>query len=357
MRIEKDQLFISNMYQNFLFHKSRGAGHLASYALNRFQWFAYPSLGIVPDFPLHVDIETSTHCDMSCPMCYRRTERFQKEVESRFMEYSLYEKIIEECARRRLFSIRLSLRGEAFLHPRIFDCIELAKKSGIKEVSSLTNGLALNPEKFEKLVRLAFDWLTISFDGLGRTYESIRKPADFSEALEKIKSYARIKKRYRSSKPALRIQCVWPAIKDNVAEFYAALSAHVDSITSNPLIDFLEEDTDIPYDTGYKCPYLYQRMVIAVDGRVLLCAGDEYGEYIIGDVTRSSIHDIWHGQKMRQARDWFAKKNRRWWERGPCSHCCYPRQRAAAGTVNVGGRAIEVKKYANRPDNLKPLGK
>ena len=36
------------------------------------------------------------------------------------------------------------------LNPKIFEMIEYAKKRGIKEVSTLTHGGFLDPEKFEK---------------------------------------------------------------------------------------------------------------------------------------------------------------------------------------------------------------
>lgn len=352
MKIEKDQIILSNIREKYLFHKQRGEGHLWSYLKNRIQWYMNPLLKIVPYFPLHVDIEISTNCNMQCPMCYRRTKKFASSIKPQFMEKKTFEKIIYECARNKLFSIRLSLRGEPFIHPDIFEFIEIAKKSGIMEVSSLTNGLALTPEKFEKLVQLKFDWLTISFDGIGSTYESIRKPAIFKEAYEKIQKYHQIKKSYNSTKPVIRIQTVWPAIRENPEGFYRMFSPYADSITSNPLIDFLQEDNDIEYNEDFICPYLYQRLVIGADGRVLLCTCDEYGDYIVGDAKKESIYKIWHGSKLSEARNWFLKRTKKWWEYAPCQYCFYPRKKEKVGFTHIEGRTVDVEKYVNRSDEI-----
>ena len=355
MKIEKDQIFLSNIRQKFLFHKYRGEGHLCSYLKNRIQWYWYPPLGIVSRFPSHVDIEISTQCNMHCPMCYRRTEKFKSRIKSHFMEREVFERIIEECAKYKLFSIRLSLRGEPFMHPHIFDFVKLAKRAGIKEVSSLTNGLALTPEKFERLVQLKFDWLTISFDGLDSTYESIRRPAKFDEAFEKIKSYHQIKKNYNSSKPAIRIQTIWPAIKNDPEEFYRIFAPYVDSITSNPLIDFLQEDKDIKYDRSFICPQLYQRLVIGSDGKVLLCTCDDYEDHIVGNVKSDSVYKIWHGRKLNEARMWFRKQTKNWWEYVPCKYCFYPRKKEKAGDALINGHKVDIHKYVDRSDEIREV--
>jgi len=350
-KIEDDQIFLTSKWDNWKFHYQRGKGHLLSYLKNRIQWYWFPPLGVVAKFPPHVDIEISSECNMQCPMCYRRTEQFQENVPIKLMDEELFKKIIDECTKHKLFSIRLSFRGEPFVHPQIFDFIKLAKDKGIKEISCLTNCHALTPEGFEKLVQAGFDWLTMSIDGLGEAYEAIRQPAKSEEVIEKVKRFSEIKKRYKSSKPALRVQTIWPAVKDNPRVFYDIFAPHVDSITSNPLIDFKREDEDIEYEKDFQCPYLYQRFVIGSDGRALLCICDEMGEHVIGDLNNETIYDIWHGDKMKEARGWFEKgSGKEWWKDNPCKYCYYPRKQEVTGDIEIDGHKVKVKKYVNRDD-------
>jgi len=93
-------------------------------------------------------------------------------------------------------------------------------------------------------------WLTISIDGIGKTYESIRIPAKFNDIVAKIKKYKEIKDKRRSEKPVIKIQSIWPAIKDNAIEYYNIFHPYVDNIASNPLIDYLNMDEDIEYESN-----------------------------------------------------------------------------------------------------------
>ena len=98
-----------------------------------------------------------------------------------------------------------------------------AKEKGILEVSTLTNGLRLNPEQFEEMVDAGLDWLTISFDGMGETYERIRKPAKFDDAVEKIRQYDAIKKRRGTQKPVQNTKLSgrrFPKIRNRFMTFF-----------------------------------------------------------------------------------------------------------------------------------------
>ena len=78
------------------------------------------------------------------------------------------------------------------MNPQIIDMIKYAKQKGIKEVSTLTHGGFLDVEKFEELVDIGLDWLTISFDGVDETYEQIRAPLKFEEMVKKIQNIFKI---------------------------------------------------------------------------------------------------------------------------------------------------------------------
>jgi len=249
-----------------------------------------------------------------------------------------------------VFSIRLSLRGEAFIHPDVLEMLAYAKEKGIREVSSLTNLLAMDEDMFRRLVELELDWLTVSFDGLGETYERIRKPAKFRESYQKIKRFSRIKKEMNSSKPVIKIQTLWPAIKDDPASFMNAFEPYVDQVTVNPLIDYLHNDEDVPYMDGFVCPVLWQRLVIGADGRVLLCSNDEMGKEIVGDVNLQTIEEIWHGDRMNEMRRLQMGK-RACRDLEVCHECHLPRKLIEKDVV-IGGSIYHIKQYVNRTEEI-----
>jgi len=285
-------------------------------------------------------------------MCYTITDKYKKKVKKQFMSFDIYKKIVDECASHNVFSIRLSLRGEPFIHPEVIKMIKYAPDRGIKEISLLTNGLALTPELFEQAMDAGLTWLTISVDGINEMYESIRVPAKFEDILEKIKRYKETKDRKKSTKPVIKIQSVWPAIKDSAEEYYSIFSPYVDTIASNPLIDYLGKDgeTQIEYEPDFDCPVLYQRMSIASDGQILLCSNDEAGEYVIGNAYEEKLYDIWHGEKIQAVRE-LHKKHVGFKEVTPCKRCYLPRKTKPITKV-IGGKKIIVDKYVGRTDNI-----
>ena len=228
--------------------------------------------------------------------------------------------------------------------------IKYAKEKGIKEVSTLTHGGFLDIEKFEKLIDLGLDWLTISFDGIGDTYNKIRYPLKFDDAVQKIKSYNEIKKRRGVVKPVIKVQTIWPAISKNPQEFYNIFNPITDQLASNPLIDYLQRDTDIVYEENFTCPQLWERFVIGADGNVMLCSNDEMESYKIANVRKESIYDIWHGKKLNQARESHIK-HLGVKEISPCKYCYLPRK-TRRDTTNIDDRIISIDNYINREQTV-----
>ena len=264
------------------------------------------------------------------------------------METKYFKKVIDECATHKShYSIRLSWRGEPFLHPEIFDLIRYAKKKGIKEVSTLTHGGFLNEEKFKELMDAGLDWLTISHDGTGKEYEKIRAPLKYEESLAKIKRYHEIKKERKSVKPVIKIQGIWPAIEKGPEEFYETFSPIVDQVIASPLLDFLRVDTEREYIENFTCPVLYQRLTIGSTGEVYLCVNDEMGSVVVGDVKKQSVEEIWKGKKLQKARE-IHLKHLGVQELSPCKYCMYPRK-TKKDSGKVGDKKLKIDNYTNRP--------
>jgi MoaA/NifB/PqqE/SkfB family radical SAM enzyme len=168
------------------FHRKLSNGWEAEYEEYRRLWVDLPKKRIIRDYPLLVDLELSSACNLLCPMCYTITDEFKGRVKRSMMEFELFKKIVREIAGK-VFAIRLSLRGEPTLHPNFIECITFAKEQGIKEISSLTNGSRLSLDYFKRMAEAGLDWLTISIDGINEEYEKIRRPLKFIETLQKLK--------------------------------------------------------------------------------------------------------------------------------------------------------------------------
>ena len=256
--VNKGQSFELEPEERLLaFTEKLARGWEEEYREYRKLWEELPGMGIVRDYPLLVDLETVSRCNLKCPMCPTVTEEFiEKRIEpfkKGQMKFELIEKIIKEVVGK-IYSLRLSWIGEPTLHPRLIDAVRLAKQSGIKEVSFLTSGYRLEMDYFLELVDAGVDLITVSIDGMGETYNQIRKPVKFEETLKRLQDISDFKRSKNLEKPVIKIQGVWPAIRENPQEFYNTFAPIVDLIAFNPIIDYLHNDRNIIYEDNFACP-------------------------------------------------------------------------------------------------------
>ncbi len=353
MSTNKDQIHFSSKLESLYFHFNRGKNNLFAYFLNRVKWHLYPKFNYISKFPEHVDMELSSACNMRCPMCYTITENYIKNVKRTNMTLQRIEKVLKECGEKNLYSLRLSWRGELTLNQSWIEAIKMAKKYGIKEVSTLTNALLLTPDKFEQMLKAGLDWLTISVDGTGEKYNEIRAPAKFDDLIDKLKKFKEIKKKYNSVKPVIKVQTIWPAIKDNPEEYFSTFRPLVDQVTCNQLVDYLAQDdpNKMVHAPKFNCHVLYQRLTIGADGRILLCYNDEFDKHILGHVDEDSLENVWHGKKMSEARA-VHKKNKGIEVYEACKKCFLPREHESFTTVNIGKRKIPIDKLIARSQDV-----
>lgn len=336
------------------FYEKLSRGWETDYKEYRRLWEELPKATVLRDYPLLVDLETVSRCNLKCPMCPTITDEFidkrVKPFKKGQLHYDLIKKVIEEVAGK-IYSLRLSWIGEPTLHPRLVDAVRLAKKSGIKEVSFLTNGYRLELEYFIQLAEAGIDLITISIDGMGDVYNSIRAPLKFNETLKKLQDIAEYKRVNNLEKPLIKIQGVWPAIRENPEGFYNTFAPIVDLIAFNPLIDYLHNDKDIVYEDGFACPQHYQRVVIGSNGFAAMCSSDDFMDINIGDIRTQTVHEIWHGEKFKRVREIHSKVDG-FKSLKPCKNCFYPRKAAADETAIINGRLVSIENYINRAQEV-----
>lgn len=344
--INKGNYSMDTIEREAQFSKYRGEGWDDEYAKYRSDWFDLPSNQKVESYPLLVDIELASICNLNCPMCYTVTEEFKQKVNATLMNFELYKKIIDEIGGN-VPAIRLSLRGESLIHKKFVDCIRYAKEHRIKEVSTLTNAAKLTLDFFKVVAEAGIDWITVSADGVGDTYERIRKPIRFQYLIDNLRSISAYKKEYGLHRPVVKVQGIWPAIVESgVDEYYNIFSSCADLVAFNPLIDYLSNDKDIKYLEEFTCPQQYQRLVIGADGLVMKCSNDEENTEIIGDINIESVYQVWHGEKMQAIRNMHLQP-RGFMQSEVCRKCYLPRKTEDEAT-QVCGRTLIVPNYVNR---------
>lgn len=300
---ERDYNRISGKIKSWLYELKRG--HIISHLIDRIKWNIAPKYNFVADFPTHLDIETAVTCQMRCPMCRRK--QMSTDLKHGLMDFSLFTKIIDECTNRGVYSVKLSWRGEPLLNPKIVQMVQYAKDKGIHDVAFLTNGERLNQNLIEELVDAGLDWISISVDGLGETYERIRWPETSEGITKKISSIKKYRDDLHSNKPLIRIQTIYAAIKDDPDTYFSFWEKIGDKVYV--IADQARaENNPFPRDPAFTCYEPWRRMVIGWNGLVPNCICDYDDLNPLGDVKAQSIYEIWHGEKFAKLRDCIKSK-------------------------------------------------
>jgi radical SAM protein with 4Fe4S-binding SPASM domain len=102
------------------------------------------------------------------------------------------------------------------------------------------------------------------------------------------------------SKPVLKVQTLWSAIKHNPDEYLDLMHSIVDKVSYNPDMNF-KEISLVP-DPDFCCPRLWQRIAITSEGDVLRCPSDFEKDNVLGNLQGRTIKSFWD-KEMEDVRE------------------------------------------------------
>jgi MoaA/NifB/PqqE/SkfB family radical SAM enzyme len=280
----------------------------------RRRWFENPRRFEVGEFPIHLDIESTSACNLRCPFCASTSRNWGPDRPG-FMDEGLYRAIIDEGVANGLFSIKLSLRGEPLLHRGLAGMVRYAKEKGILDVYFNTNAVLLKGDTARALVDSGLDRISISFEGITKgVYERHRVGARFEETVENVRAFRRLRDERGGGRPKIRVQTVLlPELKETFPRYVKFWEPVADEVS---YLDAREEGgRDFPCDAAstrgseescpWACSFLWQRMMILWDGTVLPClmhAVKDFGEMTLGKAGKDPLCGLWLSEKFQRLR-------------------------------------------------------
>lgn len=287
------------------------------YKFYRECWFKYPASFVLREFPLHLDIEATSCCNLKCTFCDKLP--LLEKSQLGFMDFNLFKKIIDEGADNRLWGVKLSYRGEPLLHPKIIDMIKYAKNKKIIDVYFNTNGMLLNEKMCQKIIDAGLDRISISVDGTDPvTFERERVGANYAVIIANIECLMNLKRKQNIDFPRVRVQTVQlPAV--DLIEYKNYWMGRCDEAA---VIDYKDScSRNETMVSNWACPQLWQRMTIEWDGTIFACNNDDLRTLSVGNISNKSVFECWH--------DDFIKNVRRLHKEGKshlvkdCNGCCW----------------------------------
>jgi len=272
--------------------------------LNEFRskWHTNPEKEIVEDFPLFLDIEASSACNLKCPTCIQTIDpNFKKG----FMDFGMFEKIIDEASDNGCYGCKFHTlgRGEPLLNKELPKMIAYAKKKGLIDVYLNTNGVLLNWDLSERLMDAGLDRISFSIDShIPEVFEKIRPGVKFIEVCKNVVDFKMIRD-HKYYKTKIRIQTIDLSELDK-EEYIDYWYSECDEIG---LIRYKDMSVRKNFTSDWKCPQLWQRMSITYDGSIILCNHDDRNFAVLGNIRNDSIRKIWNSRAMGYARNLHSK--------------------------------------------------
>lgn len=292
---------------NANFHSLAGASVHDSaspeYIEYRRKWEENPRNHVLGDFPLDLDIESTSRCNLRCTFC-DKLPLLQKGQKGD-IDFALFTKIIDEGAEHRLCAVKLSYRGEPLMHPRISEMVYYAKKHNVLDVYFNTNGMLLTETAARKLIDAGLNRLSVSIEGVEADhYEKHRVGAKFNVVKKNLETMLNLKKKLNVTYPKIRIQSVQSLIMDQ-AQYISYWKPFCDEVATVEYNDESNRRKGLQYD--WACPQLWQRMAIEWDGTILPCNNDDIRTLSPGNAKTMSIGAAWTDAKISAARELHKK--------------------------------------------------
>ena len=264
-------------------------------------WEEWPEKFYVGYYPLFVDIEVTSACNLRCPFCATTFRR--KGIKKGFITFDAVKRIIDEGVSNNLYGVKFNIRGEPLLHPEIHEFVRYAKQRGLIDVYFNSNAMLLTDDIARKLIDAGLDRLSISFEGITKdVYEKYRVGAKYETVLSNIEKIQSLKKKLGVEHPKIRIQTVMlPEIVSAFEQYKSFWSKIADEVGFLDYKEMKVKKKGIEYP--WACPQIWQRMAVWWDGTILPCNHDDDGMLAFGNIHEVSIKDLWRSSFLNDIRD------------------------------------------------------
>jgi len=262
------------------------------------------------DFPLQIDFELNSNCNMRCRHCLHS----QKIVEKKELALVDFKKVIDEGERYGLCSIKLNYINEPLLKPDLVQYIKYAKAHGILNVYFATNGILLTQSVGKQLIEAKLSKIMISIDAVtSQTFVTMRDSYQFNRIVENIKSFIQLRNKLRVDYPLVRVNFL--KTRDNIHE----AQRFIDYWTGIADMIGFQDQVGVPgiiaksisncskaalqnYKAGFRCSFPFKMVVVDSMGSILPCCTFSGREMPLGHIDTMTIKEAWNSSKMARLR-------------------------------------------------------
>ncbi|MBT6050691.1 MAG: radical SAM protein [Candidatus Scalindua sp.] len=249
-----------------------------------------------------VEINIYGACNRSCRFCPVSDPTFYTNKHEG-ITVDLYTKIMTDLSRINYDgTILFSAFSEPFLNKDLSELVRITKNilpSSHLEIVSNGDIIKKRPNKLVELFKKGLDAVSISI------YDS---HIEFNE-------FAELRTRLNLSNEQLILRRRY--FEENNVDFGMFISNRTGLVDSNEYRTKKEDKiTELPLTRA--CFYPFYQMLVDYNGDMIICPHDWGKKYIIGNLAKENIWDLWTSRKYETARKSLSEKNRNF---QPCNTC------------------------------------
>jgi len=303
-------------------------------------------------FPAVVMVQTINRCNGRCSICpYSYTIHLQ---EKGVMDGTLFHKIINECAKENDLQTFVPMaKNEPLLdrklEERIAEFRTIAAPHQIIEL--VTNGSALTPARFARLVASGVDLISISLNAAteevfnqvkqGLSWKKVKRNIDaITQAdLTKVNVFLRYVRQHENASSFRQFSSYWKRSGLNIYSFEinnrGGTVKNYDKLRP-PRNTLQHQLRTVMFRRLFNlCPFAFSITNIMQNGDVPLCAMDWNNLEILGNLKYNTIREIFNSPRMKEIR--ILMYQRRYDEITPCRNCSFKNELigdAGNGSIN-----------------------
>lgn len=276
--------------------------------------------GIAENPPEVVRIEPASACNLRCVHC---PTGLLKNGNRGVMSSETFETVLEEVRKLKPRTVVMYQGGEPFVNKNVLNMIRRVKSLGVGFVKTVTNGMLLKEEMLSEIVESGLDSITFSLDGTSpEENDEIRRGCNYRKVSSLIKQLIVVKRTLGSDTPEIHINnCQIPSVAQAwrhdvpvIPEYIVEDFSQYDEIEFKAY--FVQNWPGFPIDVSpYKlsevcnpkvilnhCKHPMELITICHNGDVIACCHDILKTYVLGNINRASISEIWNNEKYRTLR-------------------------------------------------------
>ena len=284
------------------------------------------------------NIELTNRCPFKCIMCPRTHTMTRDEG---LMDFGLFQSVVDQMvyenrtrapARMKKETVWLHHFGESLVHPNFHEFSIYARYQGLNPGFSL-NPLMLTTKVIDKLIEADPATVYISLDGHdNESFEKIRGVANaYEKSKDHLMDYLGRKVAAGSKTKVILSMIYFPLNADSIektTDHWSSLKG-IDEFLRKPFETWdgtVNEINDLNFSKPQhearqrqlKCMKPWYKMTVNWDGTVVACCYDHDKRYVLGDVSRQPLSDIWNGPEMQELRRQFITLDVK---TSPCRSC------------------------------------